>query len=60
MKYKKIMRYSVQPKDRIFGKGYGFLSFAKNMVKILVIILVKTWVVNKTFRLYQTIHYIFI
>ena len=25
--------YSVQPKDRIFLKGYGFLSFAKNMVK---------------------------
>ena len=23
--------YSVQPKDRIFVKGYGFLSFAKNM-----------------------------
>ena len=27
------MRYSVQPRDRIFAKGYGFLSFAKNMVK---------------------------
>ena len=25
------MRYSVQPKDRIYVKGYGFLSFAKNM-----------------------------
>ena len=25
------MRYSVQPRDRIFVKGYGFLSFAKNM-----------------------------
>ena len=25
------MRYSIQPKDRIFVKGYGFLSFAKNM-----------------------------
>ena len=25
--------YSVQPRDRIFLKGYGFLSFAKNMVK---------------------------
>ena len=23
--------YSVQPRDRIFVKGYGFLSFAKNM-----------------------------
>ena len=25
--------YSVQPKDRIFVKGYGFLSFAKHMSK---------------------------
>ena len=25
------MRYSVQPKDRIFVEDYGFLSFAKNM-----------------------------
>ena len=23
--------YSVQPRDVIFVKGYGFLSFAKNM-----------------------------
>ena len=30
--------YSVQPRDRIFIKGYGFLSFAKNMVEILVTI----------------------
>ena len=29
------MRYSVQPRDPIFIKGYGFLSFAKNMVKII-------------------------
>ena len=27
------MRYSVQPRDRIFVKGYGFLSFAKYMGK---------------------------
>ena len=27
------MRYSAQPRDRIFAKGYGFLSFAKNMGK---------------------------
>ena len=32
-----MTRYLVQPKDRIFIKGYGFLSFAKK---------VKTWVVN--------------
>ena len=25
--------YSVQPRDRIFVKGYGFLSFFKNMKK---------------------------
>ena len=30
------MRYSVQPRDRIFVKCYGFLFFAKNMGKILV------------------------
>ena len=28
-----MMRYSVQPRDQIFVKGYGFLSFAKNMGK---------------------------
>ena len=27
------MRYSVQPRYRIFVKGYGFLSFTKNMDK---------------------------
>ena len=25
------MRYSIEPKDRIYLKGYGFFSFAKNM-----------------------------
>ena len=25
------MRYSVEPRDRIYVKGYEFLSFAKNM-----------------------------
>ena len=25
--------YSVYPRDRIFVKGYGFLSFAKNVAK---------------------------
>ena len=28
-----MMCYSVQSRDRIFVKGYGFLSFAKNMDK---------------------------
>ena len=27
------MRYSIEPRDRIYVKGYGFLSFAKNMGK---------------------------
>ena len=25
------MRYSIEPKDRVYVKGYGFLFFAKNM-----------------------------
>ena len=25
--------YSIQPRERLFVKGYGFLPFAKNMVK---------------------------
>ena len=29
------MRYSIEPRDRIYVKGYRFLSFAKNMVKSL-------------------------
>ena len=28
-----MTRYSVGPSDQIFVKGYGFLSFAKNMSK---------------------------
>ena len=28
-----MMRYSVQPRDRIFVKGYRFFSFTKNMGK---------------------------
>ena len=27
------MSYSLQPRERIFVKGYGFLSFGKNMDK---------------------------
>ena len=30
-----MTRYSVKPRDRIFVKGYGFFSFAKNMVKYI-------------------------
>ena len=29
------MRYSIEPRDRIYVKGYRFLSFAKNMGKNL-------------------------
>ena len=29
------MRYSIEPRGRIYVKGYGFLSFAKNMGKSL-------------------------
>ena len=29
------MRYSIEPKDRVYVKGYGFLSFAKNIGKHL-------------------------
>ena len=25
------MRYSIEPRNRIYVNGYGFLSFAKNM-----------------------------
>ena len=28
-----MTRYSVQPRDRIFVKGYAFLSYPKNMGK---------------------------
>ena len=28
-----MTRYSVQPRDRVFVKGYGFLSFTKNVGK---------------------------
>ena len=28
-----MTRYSVHPRDRIFVKGHGFLSFARNMSK---------------------------
>ena len=29
------MRYSIEPSDRIYVEGYGFLSFPKNMGKSL-------------------------
>ena len=41
-----MMRYSVQPRDRIFVKGCGFLSLAKSMGKNIGKNIVKSWVVN--------------
>ena len=38
---KKLTRYSVQPRDKIFVKVYRFFSFVKKMEKILVEIWVK-------------------
>ena len=31
------MRYSIEPRDRRYVKGYGFLSFAEKIDKIIVI-----------------------
>ena len=31
-----MMHYSVQLRDRIFAKDYGFLSFTKNMGKNII------------------------
>ena len=31
-----MTRYSTEPRDQVFVKGYGFLSFGKNRVEILV------------------------
>ena len=30
------MRYSIEPRDRIYVKGYGFLSFAKTWVDMQI------------------------
>ena len=27
------MRYSIEPRDQIYAKGYGYLSFARNIGK---------------------------
>ena len=39
-------KYSVQPRDQIFVKDCGFLSFAKNMGKNIGINISKTLVAN--------------
>ena len=38
-----MMRYSVQPRHRIFVKRYGFLSSAKNMGKNIGKNISKNW-----------------
>ena len=37
-----MWRYSVQPWDQMFVRDCGFLSFTRNMGKILVKVYVKT------------------
>ena len=36
-------RYSAQPRDQIFVKGYGFLFFAKNIAKNIGKNISKNW-----------------
>ena len=36
-----MTHYSVQPRDQIFVKGYGFSSFARNMEKHIDKIIIK-------------------
>ena len=36
------MSYSNEPRDRVYLKGYGFLSFANDMVKMWAINMVKS------------------
>ena len=52
------MGYSIEPKERRYVKGYGFLSFAKNigrnlsknMIKSLLILLKNLQQVHQTLR----------
>ena len=39
------MRYSIEPRARIYVKACGFLSFAKNMGKSLVINMAKNFLI---------------
>ena len=41
-----MTRYSVQPRDRIFAKGYGFLYFTRNIDKSVGKNISKNSVVN--------------
>ena len=39
------MRYSIEPRNRIYVKGYGFLSFVKNIGKNLINKTVKNFLI---------------
>ena len=43
MLHLKMISCSVQPRDKLFAKSCGFLSFAKNMDKIIVKNISKIW-----------------
>ena len=47
------MRYSIEPRARIYVKAYGFLSFAKNMGKSLINMAKNFLVVLKNLQLMQ-------
>ena len=48
------MCYSIEPKDQIYVKGYGFLYFAKNIGKTLSVNIVKNFLIvpKKLQRMY--------
>ena len=39
------MRWSIEPRDRVNGKGFGFLSFAKSIDKHFSYIIVKGFLI---------------
>ena len=45
-----MTRYSVQPRDPMFVKGYGFLSFARNLEKNIGEIISKNLKSNRFYR----------
>ena len=52
-----MTRYSVQPRDRRFVKGYEFLSFAKNMSRNIGKNISKNLSIKYSSRSCQTICY---
>ena len=47
------MRYSIEPRDIIYVKGCGYLSFAKNIAKIATNIVKNFLIVLKNLQLMQ-------